>query len=170
MYIFAQLTIHIGYRSESGLVHDTREEGFGEEVKRRIKLGNFVLSADAFDNYYLNAQRARSAIIQDFNELFRLSNVRNTSEASPDGVDVLIHPTAVSGPPHLSSQDTADYSQDLLTTPASLASLPALNVPIGVDSEGFSQGVSVVSQWGCEQTVFGIAKELETVYNGMRGV
>ncbi|TIA92195.1 hypothetical protein E3P99_00792 [Wallemia hederae] len=150
-----------GYRSESGSVQDTREEGFGEEVKRRIKLGNYVLSADAFDNYYLNAQRARSAITRDFDRLFRLSNVRSETEASIDGVDVLIHPTAVSGPPLVRSQEEGDYAQDILTTPASLASLPALSVPVGRDSEGFPQGVSVVSQWGCEQAVFEVARELE---------
>ena len=142
-------------------MQDTREEGFGEEVKRRIKLGNYVLSADAFDNYYLNAQRARSAITRDFDGLFRLSNVRSETEASIDGVDVLIHPTAVSGPPYVRSEEEGDYAQDILTTPASLAGLPALSVPVGRDSEGFPQGVSVVSQWGCEQAVFEVARELE---------
>ncbi|TIB13856.1 hypothetical protein E3P77_01743 [Wallemia ichthyophaga] len=159
-----------GYRSESGSIHDTREEGFGEEVKRRITLGNLVLSADSLDNYYLNAQRARTEIVNDFNGLFRMPNARTATDAVPDGMDVLIHPTAVSGPPLADSHDAADYAQDLLTTPASLAGLPALNVPIGVDSQGFPQGVSVVGQWGCEQCVFGVAKELETANASVGGV
>ncbi|TIB76574.1 amidase signature enzyme [Wallemia mellicola] len=156
-----------GYRSKTGSVEETRAEGFGEEVKRRIELGNFVLSADAFDNYYLNAQRARTAIVEDFDRLFRLPNVRSKNDNYDLGVDVLIHPTAVSGPPKVNSSDTTDYSQDVLTTPVSLAGLPAMSIPIGKDSDGFPQGVSIVSQWGCEQTVFNMAHELENVNKKM---
>lgn len=148
-------------------MEETRSEGFGEEVKRRIELGNFVLSADAFDNYYLNAQRARTTIIEDFDRLFRLPNVRSKNDSYDLGVDVLIHPTAVSGPPKVDSSDTTDYSQDVLTTPVSLAGLPAMSIPIGKDSDGFPQGVSIVSQWGCEQTVFNVAHELENVNKKM---
>lgn len=99
-----------------------------------------------------------------------MPNARTATDAVPDGIDVLMHPTAVSGPPLVDSHDAADYAQDLLTTPASLAGLPALNVPIGVDSQGFPQGVSVVGQWGCEQCVFGVAKELETANASVGGV
>jgi aspartyl-tRNA(Asn)/glutamyl-tRNA(Gln) amidotransferase subunit A len=131
----------------------TRGQGFGAEVKRRILLGAFSLSADAMDNYFIQAQKVRRLVQADFDAVFDAQNPLLAASSIPVGlqdrgsqegqkkastVDVLIAPTAPSIPPHLSSLvDKTDslssldaYLNDVFTVPASLAGLPAISIPV----------------------------------------
>lgn len=153
----------------------TRSAGFGEEVRKRILLGTYALTADAFDNYFLEASRVRKAIQQDFQSALRIPNAlradKHAPEAAENGVDVILHPSAVNTAPTLadslrsteSSDSLAEYVQDILTVPASLAGLPALSVPAGVaEDDKWPVGVTAVTQWGCEKMLFEIGRALES--------
>jgi aspartyl-tRNA(Asn)/glutamyl-tRNA(Gln) amidotransferase subunit A len=122
--------------------------------------------ASAFDNYFLQAQRLRQCIRDDFIRAFRVPNplARSVTQNEP-GVHVLLHPSAVRTAPYLDNeQDGLDaYTQDVLTVPASLAGLPALSVPIavGTEGDGWPLGVSVVGQWGCERMILTVGATIE---------
>ncbi|KAH7881937.1 amidase signature domain-containing protein [Phlebopus sp. FC_14] len=140
----------------------SRSKGFGKEVQKRILLGTYALTADAFDNYFLQAQRVRAHIKRDFNNVFRFPSLhtqapRPRPPVNDDGIDVLLHPSSIRTAPPLppsnakraSVKDTTtphtddppastidEYLQDIMTVPASLAGLPALSVPMGLAGEG----------------------------------
>jgi len=147
----------------------TRTAGFGAEVKRRILLGTYALTADAFDNYFLQAQRLRRCIRDDFMRVFRVPDplsARSATRRNEAGVHILLHPSAVRTAPHLDEEQDGlgAYTQDVLTVPASLAGLPALSVPIAVsggEGDGWPLGVSVVGQWGCEKMALAIGAMIE---------
>ncbi|KAJ8079562.1 Trimeric GatFAB AmidoTransferase(AdT) complex subunit [Marasmius tenuissimus] len=150
----------------------TRIQGFGDEVRKRILLGTYSLTADAFDNYFLQAQKVRQLVRNDFDSVFRWPNLRvSTCEptVSMEGVDVLIHPSTIRTAPRLPSmgQNSVEsldtYLQDVLTVPASLAGLPVLNVPVPVETEDDADeaeewpiGISIVGQWGCDRLVMNV--------------
>lgn len=143
----------------------TRSAGFGVEVQKRILLGTYALTADAFDNYFLQAQRVRQRIKTDFDTAFRVTNAQ-LSNPSPnlDGVDILIHPSAIRSAPRLDSDAVSGlspYLQDVMTVPASLAGLPAVSVPAGLAADGWPVGVSVVGQWGSDELVMCVGKAIE---------
>ncbi|KAJ7623717.1 amidase signature domain-containing protein, partial [Roridomyces roridus] len=151
-------------KNTASIYAHTRSAGFGPEVQKRILLGTYALTADAFDNYFLQAQRVRQLVRDDFNQVFRARDVLTSSPANADGVDVLIHPSAIrTAPPLEASGDDGigTYVQDVLTVPASLAGLPALSVP--VQKEGWPVGVSVVGQWGCDDVVLRVGGFLESL-------
>ncbi|PCH44569.1 amidase signature enzyme [Wolfiporia cocos MD-104 SS10] len=150
----------------------TRSAGFGAEVQKRILLGTYALSADAFDNYFLQAQRVRKLIRADFDRVFKIPNVlQEGGTPSSEGVHVLVHPSAIRTAPPLPSRDLDPdaedgaildaYVQDVLTVPASLAGLPAVSIPAGVGDDGWPVGVSVVGQWGCDDVVLAVGKICE---------
>ncbi|KJA23504.1 hypothetical protein HYPSUDRAFT_137633 [Hypholoma sublateritium FD-334 SS-4] len=153
----------------------SRATGFGPEVQKRILLGTYALSADAFDNYFLQAQRIRQVIKDDFNRIFRIPNYFSDSPCHPNEIsptiDVLLHPSAIRTAPLLteSRSNLNSYVQDVLTVPASLAGLPALSVPIpgplgnvgGGSSHSWPIGISIVGQWGTDDMVLAIGKALE---------
>ena len=135
----------------------TRGKNFGPEVKRRILLGTYSLSAEAMDNYFIQAQKIRRMVQQDFDSVFDLPNPLQGTAASVGErtdsdevldeqqvdhvrVDVLVCPTAPSLPPtldELKTQDPLDsYVNDVFTVPASLAGLPAVSVPVPIDNVG----------------------------------
>jgi len=122
----------------------TREQGFGAEVKRRIMIGTYVLSAGYYDAYYLKAQKVRTLIKQDFDEAFK-------------HVDILVSPTAPTTA-FPSGSKTADplsmYLLDLMTIPANLAGLPALSIPCGFDAQGLPIGLQMVSNVLREDILF----------------
>jgi aspartyl-tRNA(Asn)/glutamyl-tRNA(Gln) amidotransferase subunit A len=173
----------------AGYAH-TRTAGFGAEAKRRILLGTYALTAEyapssaptfkishiefyiysAFDNYFLQAQRLRQCIRDDFMRVFRVPDplsARPATRRNEAGVHILLHPSAVRTAPHLDEEqvDGLDtYTQDVLTVPASLAGLPALSVPIAVrggEGNGWPLGVSVVGQWGCERMALAVGATIE---------
>ncbi|KAH6915803.1 Glutamyl-tRNA amidotransferase subunit A, mitochondrial [Coprinopsis sp. MPI-PUGE-AT-0042] len=150
----------------------TRSAHFGSEVQRRILLGTYALTADAFDNYFLQAQRVRQLIKHDFDDVFAMPNVQNEARATTEGrvkVDLLMHPSAIRCAPPLNEAKAGDsaldaYVQDVLTVPASLAGLPALSVPCAPSTSSKIQwpiGVSLVGQWGSDPLVLSIGDILQ---------
>lgn len=155
----------------------TRGAGFGEEVKRRILLGSYSLSAAAIDNYFIKAQKVRRLVQEDFNKVFALQHPLLETKVRPPKeteVDIILTPTAQSLPPKLSSQLEIDpleaYSGDVLTVPASLAGLPAMSVPVPIshaDSNGadgpHSVGMQILAQYGDDDVVFDMAHIIENM-------
>ena len=129
----------------------TRAEGFGAEVKRRILIGTYVLSAGYYDAYYKKAQRVRTLIRRDFDEAFKQ-------------VDVLLAPTAPT-PAFVIGEKMDDpiamYLNDVFTVPASLAGLPAMSVPAGLSSEGLPLGLQLIGKPFDEETVLKVGGVLE---------
>ncbi|RHZ68436.1 hypothetical protein CDV55_106622 [Aspergillus turcosus] len=172
-----------GGQPDSYLYAKTRGDGFGPEVKRRILLGAFSLSADAISNYFIQAQRVRRLVQRDFNAVFRAAqpmapsrqNVDAELESEQAGVDVLICPTAPSCPPRLADLVETDsifsslnaYTNDVFTVPASLAGLPAASVPVTVGSrdEGSGDaslaGIQIIGQYGDDELVLKVSEILE---------
>ncbi|MCH8684899.1 Asp-tRNA(Asn)/Glu-tRNA(Gln) amidotransferase subunit GatA [Pedomonas mirosovicensis] len=129
----------------------TRAAGFGREVKRRIMIGTYVLSAGYYDAYYLKAQRLRTLIAQDFEKAY-------------EQCDVILTPTCPSAafPFGAKSADPiAMYLNDVFTVPASLAGLPALSVPAGVDADGLPLGLHLIGRKLDEETVLKVGHVIE---------
>ncbi|MEQ8249534.1 MAG: Asp-tRNA(Asn)/Glu-tRNA(Gln) amidotransferase subunit GatA [Alphaproteobacteria bacterium] len=129
----------------------TRAAGFGKEVKRRVLIGTYVLSAGYYDAYYLQAQKVRTLIADDFKQAW------NT-------VDVLLTPTTPEpafGVGEKSGDPVAMYLNDILTVPANMAGLPALSVPAGLSSQGLPLGLQVVGRAFDEATVLRVGRALE---------
>lgn len=161
----------------------TRGQGFGEEVKRRILLGAYSLSAEAIDNYFVQAQKVRRLVQQDFDRVFALPHPLLDAPAmykEGSGVDVLISPTAPTLPPTLEAVENQTpldaYMNDVFTVPASLAGLPAISMPSSMhfdrpipelgyqyDEKEWSHpvGVQVIGQYGNDDLVLDVAKLLE---------
>jgi aspartyl-tRNA(Asn)/glutamyl-tRNA(Gln) amidotransferase subunit A len=146
--------IRYGRRAEaenlSELYYKTRSEGFGDEVKRRILLGNFVLSSGYYDAYYLKAQKVRHLIRDAFTKIF-------------DEVDLILSPVAPSVAPKIGSiHDPLEmYKSDMYTIAINLAGLPALSLPVGRNSEGMPIGLQLIGKAFDEQTVLDGAYSLE---------
>lgn len=132
---------------------------FGDEVQRRILLGAFSLSAGAIDNYFLQAQRVRRLVQQDFNQVFRMGHpLLDDAEGVANGVDYIVCPTAPTMPPKVSQVEKAgpiaSYMNDVFTVPASLAGLPALSVPAPpapgerLGDVSRSIGLQIIGQYG----------------------
>lgn len=160
---------------DSYLYAKTRGNGFGAEVQRRILLGTFSLSADAMDNYFLQAQRVRRLVQRDFDAVFRITHPLTAPDAdhreSAD-IDVLVCPTAPSPPPRLSEVTDAPgdssplnaYVNDVFTVPASLAGLPAMSVPVfgsTQETENEVAGIQIVGQYGDDELVMQVGELLE---------
>ena len=129
----------------------TRAEGFGDEVKRRILIGTYVLSAGFYDAYYTQAQKVRALIARDF-------------ERAWERCDMLLTPTAPSaafGLGEKSDDPIAMYLNDVFTVPSSLAGLPAMSVPGGVDAVGLPLGLQIVGRPLDEQGVLNAALAIE---------
>lgn len=129
----------------------TRAAGFGDEVKRRIMIGTYVLSAGFYDAYYTQAQKVRTLIARDFERAF-------------EQCDVLLAPTAPSAAFALgekSADPIAMYLNDVFTVPSSLAGLPAMSVPGGVDKDGLPLGLQVIGKPLDEQGVLNAGLALE---------
>jgi len=130
---------------------NTRAEGFGAEVRRRVLIGTYVLSAGYYDAYYLKAQRVRALIARDFHTAF-------------DSVDAILAPTAPSPAFALGEKmedPVAMYLNDVFTVPASLAGLPAISVPGGLSSGGLPLGLQVIGRAFDEETVLRLGAAIE---------
>lgn len=144
-----------------------RGSAFGEEVKRRVLLGTYTLSASAMDNYFVQAQKVRRLVQRDFDRVFKAQNpLQDFDEAlsiEREGVDFIICPTAPTAPPLLSEvkdQDPLDsYLNDVFTVPASLAGLPTISVPapLGTPVDGARWreliGMQIIGQYGDDYSV-----------------
>ena len=148
--------VRYGYRCKNpkdidDLFMRTREEGFGSEVKRRILIGTYALSAGYYDAYYLKAQKCRQLVANDFTEAFKK-------------VDVILSPTTP-GTAFKSGEKTSDpvemYLQDIFTIPANLAGLPALSIPCG-EHEGLPLGLQLVGNSLQESKLLQFAQAFQT--------
>jgi aspartyl-tRNA(Asn)/glutamyl-tRNA(Gln) amidotransferase subunit A len=133
------------------MYENTRGEGFGQEVRRRVMIGTYVLSAGYYDAYYVQAQKIRSLIYKDFDDAFQ-------------DVDVVLAPTAPSAAFAIGEKmddPIAMYLNDVFTVPASMAGLPAISVPAGLDGAGLPLGLQLIGRAFDEATVLGAAKAIE---------
>ncbi len=129
----------------------TRTEGFGAEVKRRIMLGTYALSAGYYDAYYARAQRVRTLVAQGFGRAF----------ATFDALLGATTPTTAFALAERTENPLAMYLSDTCTVPASLAGIPAISVPFGADPAGLPVGVQVMAPALGESTLFAVAGALE---------
>jgi aspartyl-tRNA(Asn)/glutamyl-tRNA(Gln) amidotransferase subunit A len=144
-----------GYRADAGDLTETyritRDNGFGAEVKRRIMLGTYALSAGYYDAYYLKAQRARTLIKHDFDEAFQRC-------------DAIVTPTSPTTAFKL-GEKTEDplqmYLSDICTISANLAGLPALSLPCGFDGDGMPIGMQIMGKRFDEATILRLAYHYE---------
>lgn len=148
--------IRYGYRAEDygdidDMIVKTRSQGFGEEVKRRIMLGTYVLSSGYFDAYYKKACLLRGRIIREFAEVF-------------SGCDVLFTPTAPTTAFPLGEKradSTKTYYADVCTVPASIAGLPAISVPCALGKGGLPIGLQIIADRGCDGLALSCADFIE---------
>lgn len=156
--------------SESVLYAQYRDQGFGDETIRRILLGTYMLSSTAMDNYFVQAQRVRRLVQQDFNKVFRMSHpLLSSASSNKAGVDYLLTPTAPTPPPLLKDVENMTsldaYMNDVFTVPASLAGLPAISIPAippllpnNHTSPQYNIGMQLIGQYGDDMAVLGFAR------------
>ncbi len=150
--------VRYGRRAESKnteeLFYHTRSEGFGEEVKRRILLGNFVLSSGYYDAYYVKAQKVRHLIRDEFNAIF-------------EDADLILSPVAPSVAPKIGSiHDPLEmYKSDMYTIAINLAGLPAISLPVAKNDEGMPVGLQLIAKAFNEKTLFNGAASMEKAVN-----
>jgi len=148
--------VRFGHRSQHAdelldLYENSRAEGFGEEVKRRILIGTYALSAGYYDAYYLKAQKIRRVIAQDFASAF-------------EQCDVIVGPTSptTAFPIGAKTQDpVAMYLNDIFTNTVNLAGLPGLSVPCGFDAAGLPVGLQLIGKFMDEASLLSAAHQLQ---------
>ncbi len=157
---------------EGGVLYSGhRGDNFGEEVQRRILLGSFSLSAGAMDNYFIQAQKVRRLVQDDFNMVFRLAHpLLEHAQSISNGVDFILCPTAPTFPPSRESIEKATpletYINDVFTVPASLAGLPAITIPTAAHPGALANnpesaiGMQVIGQYGDDFAVIQFAKRM----------
>lgn len=149
--------VRYGHRSREGsslsdMYRKTRAEGFGDEVKRRIMIGTYVLSAGYYDAYYIKAQKVRRLILNDF-------------MAAYEKCDAILTPTAPSAAFAIGENEDDPlkmYLNDVFTVTANLAGVPAMSIPAGLDSRGLPLGLQILGRAWDEETVFRISGAIET--------
>ena len=151
--------VRYGFRANEPDLKDmyelTRAQGFGNEVKRRIMIGTYALSAGYYDAYYIKAQKVRRLIADDFKKAF-------------ETCDALLTPTAPSAAFAIGENEDDPvkmYLNDVFTVPASLAGLPGMSVPAGLDSQGLPLGLQILGRPWDEETVFNVASLIEKQAN-----
>jgi aspartyl-tRNA(Asn)/glutamyl-tRNA(Gln) amidotransferase subunit A len=135
------------------MYEQTRREGFGKEVRRRIMIGTYVLSAGYYDAYYLRAQKVRTLIKRDFEHCFA------------DGIDAILTPTAPSAAFGIGEKGRADpiemYLNDVFTVTVNMAGLPGISVPSGLDAQGLPLGLQLIGRPFEEETLFALGAVIE---------
>jgi aspartyl-tRNA(Asn)/glutamyl-tRNA(Gln) amidotransferase subunit A len=151
--------IRYGYRADDvknleDVYVKSRSEGFGDEVKRRIMLGTYALSAGSYDAFFKKAAQVRTLIIDDFNKVF-------------ENYDLIIGPTAPTPAYKIGAEvddPTTMYMNDVLTIPVNLAGLPAMSLPAGF-SEGMPVGLQMIAKPFDEQTMYQAGAAFEAATN-----
>ncbi|MCJ2085678.1 Asp-tRNA(Asn)/Glu-tRNA(Gln) amidotransferase subunit GatA [Methylobacterium sp. E-005] len=137
----------------AGMYENTRAAGFGREVKRRIMIGTYVLSAGYYDAYYVRAQKIRTLIKRDF------------EQAYADGVDAILTPATPSAAFGIGEKASADpvemYLNDVFTVTVNMAGLPGIAVPAGLDGQGLPLGLQLIGRPFDEETLFAVAQVIE---------
>ena len=148
--------VRYGFRSKKDkdliqMYENTRSEGFGDEVKRRILIGTYVLSSGYYDAYYLKAQKVRQLIKKDFDDNFKK-------------VDAILTPSTPSSAFEIgekTNDPVSMYLNDIFTVPVNLAGLPALSLPAGVDQKGYPLGLQLIGKALDEQKILNIGYAFE---------
>jgi len=135
------------------LYFQTRGEGFGKEVKRRIILGTYVLSKGYYDAYYKKAQKVRRLIIEEFNKIFRDVNFLITPTT----------PTTAFKIGEKSADPLSMYLSDIFTVAANIGGLPAINLPIGFTKNHLPIGLQIIGPYGSDYSLLQIAKAIENI-------
>ena len=133
----------------------TRSEGFGDEVKRRIMIGTYVLSSGYYDAYYLKAQKVRRLIKNDFDDAYKI-------------VDAILTPSTPSSAFKIGEKlndPISMYLNDIFTVPINLAGLPAISLPAGNDNSGYPLGLQIIGRPFDEQNILDIAYSIEKEIN-----
>ena len=137
----------------AGMYENTRAAGFGREVKRRIMIGTYVLSAGYYDAYYVRAQKIRTLIKRDF------------ETAYAEGVDAILTPATPSAAFGIGEKASADpvemYLNDVFTVTVNMAGLPGIAVPAGLDAQGLPLGLQLIGRPFDEETLFSVAQTIE---------
>jgi aspartyl-tRNA(Asn)/glutamyl-tRNA(Gln) amidotransferase subunit A len=140
-------------RDIADMYQRTRAEGFGKEVRRRIMIGTYVLSAGYYDAYYLRAQKVRTLIKRDFENVFA------------DGVDALLTPATPSAAFGIGEMGTVDpiemYLNDVFTVTVNMAGLPGISVPGGLSAEGLPLGLQLIGRPFGEEALFSLGHVIE---------
>ena len=151
--------VKYGFRTEGDNLIDmyekTRSAGFGDEVKRRIMIGTYVLSSGYYDAYYLKAQKVRRLIKNDFNNIFQK-------------VDAILTPSTPSSAFKIgdkSNDPVSMYLNDIFTVPVNLAGLPGISIPGGLDDKGYPLGLQIIGRPFEEQNILNIAHAMEEKIN-----
>jgi aspartyl-tRNA(Asn)/glutamyl-tRNA(Gln) amidotransferase subunit A len=152
--------VKYGFRSSNGsnlieMYENTRSEGFGDEVKRRILIGTYVLSSGYYDAYYLKAQKVRQLIKNDFDKSFTK-------------VDAILTPSTPSAAFKIGEKKDdpiSMYLNDIFTVPANLAGIPAISVPAGRDKNNLPLGLQLIGKPLGEQTLLNLAFSIESKSN-----
>jgi aspartyl-tRNA(Asn)/glutamyl-tRNA(Gln) amidotransferase subunit A len=140
-------------RDITGMYEGTRAQGFGREVRRRVMIGTYVLSAGYYDAYYLRAQKVRTLIKKDFEDCFA------------KGVHAMLTPATPSAAFGLGEKGGADpvemYLNDVFTVTVNMAGLPGISVPAGVDAQGLPLGLQLIGRPFDEETLFALGEVIE---------
>jgi aspartyl-tRNA(Asn)/glutamyl-tRNA(Gln) amidotransferase subunit A len=133
------------------MYEQTRAAGFGDEVKRRVMVGTYVLSAGYYDAYYIKAQKVRTLIAQDFAQAYEKCDVLLTPTT----------PTPAFGIGEKLDDPLSMYLNDVFTVPANLAGLPGISVPAGLSANGLPLGLQLIGKTFDEETLLRAAGVLE---------
>jgi aspartyl-tRNA(Asn)/glutamyl-tRNA(Gln) amidotransferase subunit A len=152
--------VKYGFRSSKGsnlieMYENTRSEGFGDEVKRRILIGTYVLSSGYYDAYYIKAQKVRQLIKNDFDNAFAK-------------VDAILTPSTPSSAFEIGEKKNdpiSMYLNDIFTVPINLAGIPAISVPVGHDKNNLPLGLQLIGKALGEQTLLNLALSMESKSN-----
>jgi len=151
--------VKYGFRAEGENLIDmyekTRSQGFGDEVKRRIMIGTYVLSSGYYDAYYLKAQKVRMLIKNDFDEAF-------------NKVDAILTPSTPSSAFKIGDKTddpVSMYLNDIFTVPVNLAGLPGISIPAGLDKNKYPLGLQIIGKPFDEQGILNIAYSMEEKIN-----
>jgi len=152
--------VKYGFRSSKGnnlieMYENTRSEGFGDEVKRRILIGTYVLSSGYYDAYYIKAQKVRQLIKNDFDQSFKK-------------VDAILTPSTPSAAFKIGEKKDdpiSMYLNDIFTVPVNLAGIPAISIPAGTDSNNYPLGLQLIGKPLDEQKLLNIAYAVEKKIN-----
>jgi aspartyl-tRNA(Asn)/glutamyl-tRNA(Gln) amidotransferase subunit A len=145
--------LRVGGRDIADMYQNTRARGFGKEVRRRIMIGTYVLSAGYYDAYYLRAQKVRTLIKRDFEQVFA------------EGVDAILAPATPSAAFGVGEKGSADpiemYLNDVFTVTVNMAGLPGIAVPGGLSADGLPLGLQLIGRPFDEETLFSLAHVVE---------
>src|SRR6266853_744604 len=145
--------LRVGGRDIVDMYEETRAAGFGKEVRRRILIGTYVLSAGYYDAYYLRAQKVRTLIKKDFEDCFAM------------GVNAILTPATPSAAFGVGEKGQADpiemYLNDVFTVTVNMAGLPGISVPGGLDSQGLPLGLQLIGRPFDEETLFSLSAVIE---------